>query len=228
MTRYRALERDAAVARRQPLLREALPLIAHPQIRNRGTLGGNLANADPASELPAIALALRARLRARSRRGERWIAAREFFLGTLTTALASDEMLLEIELPDLPAASGCCFMEVARRRGDFALSGVAAIVVLDADGRCRDARIALCGAGDRPIEAKEAAAGLVGSRVSDADAAEAAARAQRAVDPVGNVHASKGFQRHLAGVLTRRALLSAAERARSAAAPGDGGAFHGA
>ncbi len=224
MTRYRALERDAAVARAQPLLREALPHVAHPQIRNRGTLGGNLANADPASELPAIALALRARLRARSLRGERLISADDFFQGALSTALAPDEMLLDIELPDLPPRAGCAFLEVARRRGDFALMGVAAVVVLGDDGACGEARLARCGAGDRPVDAKEAAASLAGGRIGEAEIARAADLVQRAIDPLGNVHASKGYQRHLASVLTRRALKTAAERARSAAGVSDHGA----
>jgi carbon-monoxide dehydrogenase medium subunit len=227
MTRYRALERDALLVKRQPLLREALPHVAHPQIRNRGTLGGNLANADPASELPAIALGLNARMRAQSARGERWIAAEDFFRGALVTALAPDEMLTEVELPDPPPRSGCCFMEVARRRGDFALMGVAAIIALDPDGRCSDARLALCSAGDRPVNAKQAAASLVGSRVTDADVAGAAAAVQGAIEPVGNIHASKGFQRHLAGVLTRRAVQAALQRARAAAAATDGSTSHG-
>jgi carbon-monoxide dehydrogenase medium subunit len=106
LTRNRTLERDALVAAHQPLVREAVPHVAHPQIRNRGTLGGNLAHADPASELPAVMLALDARVRAQSARGERWIAAREFFRGVFTTALRPDELLAEIELPALPARAG--------------------------------------------------------------------------------------------------------------------------
>src|SRR5262245_43634177 len=118
LTRTRTLERHALVAERQPLLHEAVPHVAHPQIRNRGTFGGNLAHADPASELPAVLLTLGARLRAQSSRGERWIEAQDFFVGVFTTALRADEMLVEVELPVLPPRSGTCFMEVARRRGD--------------------------------------------------------------------------------------------------------------
>ena len=213
LTRYRALERDPTIARDLPLVAEALPEIAHPQIRNRGTLGGNLANADPASEMPAIVLALGGRLRARSAAGERWIEAEDFFVSALTTALAADEMLVEIELPRIPARTGSAFLEMSRRRGDFALIGVAAVVTLAADGACRDARLALCGAGDRPVLAREAAQSLIGSRIAAPDISEAAALVQRAIDPHGNVHASKAFQRHLAGVLTRRALATATERA---------------
>ncbi len=213
LTRYRTLERDPAIARDLPLMLEALPEIAHPQIRNRGTLGGNLANADPASEMPAIVLALGGRLRARSAKGDRWIEADTFFVSALTTALAADEMLVEVELPLMPARTGTVFLEMSRRRGDFALIGVAAVVTLDAEGACTDARLAYCGAGDRPVLARDAARSLIGTRVAASDIADAAALAQRALDPQGNVHASKQFQRHLAGVLTRRALATATERA---------------
>src|ERR1700722_6556429 len=125
LTRYRDLERDPGTAQDLPLVAEALPHIAHPQIRNRGTIGGNLAHADPASEMPAIVVALAARLRVQSTQGERWIAASEFFTGALVTALAADAMLGEGERPGAKPRSGACFMEVARRRGDFALIGVA-------------------------------------------------------------------------------------------------------
>jgi carbon-monoxide dehydrogenase medium subunit len=214
LTRYREIERDPAVPQTLPLIHEALPHIAHPQIRNRGTIGGNLAHADPASELPAIVLALAGRLRAQSQRGERWIAASEFFVGALTNTLAGDEMLTEVELPAAVSRSGACFMEVARRRGDFALAGVACTVQLDADGRCREARIALCNAGDTPILAAAAGRSLAGEPIDAAAIDQAADLVQSAIDPGGNVHASAEFQRHLAGVLTRRALTIAHERAR--------------
>src|ERR1700683_557691 len=135
LTRYRSLERDPMTAVKLPLIAEALPVIAHPQIRNRGTIGGNLAHADPASEMPAIVLALAGKLRAQSQRRERWIAASDFFVGALATALEADEMLMEVELPPVPPRSGMSFMEVARRRGDFALIGVACNVRLDERGR---------------------------------------------------------------------------------------------
>jgi carbon-monoxide dehydrogenase medium subunit len=216
MTRYRALEREPIVARDLPLITEALPEIAHPQIRNRGTIGGSLANADPASELPAIVRALGGRLHVRSAISERTIKSADFFVGALTTALAADEMLTEIELPILPPHSGTAFLEMARRRGDFALAGVAVVVTLDADEVCLNARLAYCGVSDRPIHAAAAAQSLIGQRLSDAAFAEAAALAQQAIDPHGSVHASAAYQRHLAGVLTRRALATAAQRARHA------------
>src|SRR3984957_1796163 len=214
LTRYRDLERDPGTAQDLPLVAEALPHIAHPQIRNRGTIGGNLAHADPASEMPAIVVALAGRLRAQSTQGERWIAASEFFTGALVTALAADEMLVELELPVAKPRSGACFMEVARRRGDFALIGVACTVRIDADGQCAEARIGLCNAGDKPILAGDASQSLAGRPISTAQIDQAAELVQRAIDPGGSIHASKEFQRHLAGVLTKRALIEANKRAQ--------------
>jgi CO/xanthine dehydrogenase FAD-binding subunit len=214
LTRYRQLERDAEIERTLPLIHEALPHIAHPQIRNRGTIGGNLAHADPASEMPAIVVTLAGRLRAQSATGERWIAASDFFVGALSTALAADEMLTEIELPAAPPRSGSCFMEVSRRRGDFAIIGVACAVRVDEQGRCAEARIGLCNAGEGPVFAAEASASLAGREIDAADIEEAAQLVQGAIDPGGSIHASKEFQRHVAGVLTTRALAAANERAR--------------
>jgi CO/xanthine dehydrogenase FAD-binding subunit len=214
LTRYRVLERDPATERTFPLIHEALPLIAHPQIRNRGTIGGNLAHADPASEMPAIVLTLGGRLRAQSAKGERWIDARDFFVGALTTALEVDEMLTEIELPVAPPGSGACFLELSRRRGDFAIIGVACMVRFDDGGKCTEARIGLCNAGDGPVFADEASASLIGEQIGALEIAEAAALVQGAIDPGGSIHASKEFQRHVAGVLTTRALTTANERAR--------------
>jgi|SRR5579883_1850508 CO/xanthine dehydrogenase FAD-binding subunit len=214
LTRYRALERSRDIAEQAPLIAEALPHIAHPQIRNRGTIGGNLAHADPASEMPAIVLTLAGRLRAQSVRGERWIEAADFFVGALTTALAPDEILAEVELPTAPPRTGACFMEVSRRRGDFALVGVACTVRLDEAGRCADARIALCNAGDGPVLAAQAGAALTGRPIDGEAIEEAADLVRRAIDPGGSIHASKEFQRHLAGVLTARALAAANQRAQ--------------
>jgi CO/xanthine dehydrogenase FAD-binding subunit len=216
LTRYAVLERDVATARELPLVHEALPHIAHPQIRNRGTIGGNLAHADPASEMPAIVLVLGARLRAQSKGSDRWIEAGDFFVGALSTALAADEMLTEIELPLTGPRVGTCFMEVARRRGDFAIAGVACVVELDAENSCVEARIGLCNAGDRPILAEEASGSLAGKIVGAAEIEAAAGLVQNDIDPGGSIHASKEFQRHIAGVLTARALATANERARRA------------
>ena len=215
LTRYRMLERDALVAGAIPLMAEALPHIAHPQIRNRGTLGGNIAHADPASEMPAIVVAMGGRMRAQSAKAERWVDAHDFFLAPLTTTLHDDEMLVEIELPLAPPGSGSCFMEVARRRGDFAMAGIALTLTIDDSGTCSALRMALCGAGETPVDATEAAAGLIGHTVDEAAIGEVAASVQKSIDPPGNMQASKEFQRHLVGVLVQRALLTALERARN-------------
>ena len=214
MTRERELEFDPVIARKAPLLTEAMPHVAHPQIRNRGTLGGSLANADPAAELPVIMLALGARLRVRNPDGERWVEARNFFVGMFTTDLASDEMLVEIELPSTPPRTGWSFMEVAPRAGDYALMGVAALVTLDENRRCQRARLVYLNAGDGPVEAKEAEDVLEG-KVLDAESIEEAAElaSQKEINPFGNIHTSPEFQRHLAQVLTRRTLNQALERA---------------
>lgn len=212
MARNAAIEHDPAIARAQPLVREAMPWVAHPQIRNRGTLGGNLANADPASEMPAVMVALAARMRIRSRRGERVIGAGEFFVSVYTTALAVDEMLVAVELPAIAPRTGTAFLEVARRKGDFALAGVAATLTLGADGECTHASWAYCSAGATPMHCGDAARALVGTRVGEDDIAAAAQAAQAMIDPAGNVHASVEYQRHLARVLTRRALRAAFSR----------------
>jgi carbon-monoxide dehydrogenase medium subunit len=215
MTRERSLEFEPAVAKLSPLLAEAMPHVAHPQIRNRGTLGGSLANADPAAELPVIMLALGARLKLCSTSRERWLAASDFFTGMFTTALAPDEMLVEIEIPPLEGRTGWSFMEVAPRAGDYALMGIAALVTLDENGRCRQARLVYLNAGDGPMDAR-GAAGMLEYQVLSDDVIEAAAEtaSQEDITPFGNIHASPEFQRHLARVLTRKALKQAIERVK--------------
>jgi CO/xanthine dehydrogenase FAD-binding subunit len=212
LTRYRMLQRDAAFATLFPLIAEALPHIAHPQIRNRGTIGGNLAHADPASELPAIALALHARFRLQAAKRERWIEASDFFAGALTTDLRPDEMLVEIELPSPKPRTGSCFMEIARRRGDFAIAGVAATVTLDERDQCAAVRLALCGVSETPVDASAAADVLIGQPPSEQTIRDAAAALQGMIEPAGNVHATADYQRHVAGVLAERALETAFQR----------------
>jgi aerobic carbon-monoxide dehydrogenase medium subunit len=214
LTRYRALERDTAFARAFPLIAEALPHIAHPQIRNRGTIGGNLSHADPASELPAIAVALQARFHVRAAKQQRWIEAANFFVGALTTDLKPDEMLVEIELPLLKPRTGCCFMEIARRRGDFAIVGVAVIMTLGKQEECTHVRLVFCGVGETPIDASSAADALIGHQLTERAACDVAASVQAMIDPGGSVHATADYQRHVAGVLTERALQTAYQRAR--------------
>jgi len=214
LTRERQLEFDDLVAKKIPLLHEAVPHIAHPQIRNRGTIGGSLVNADPAAELPVLMLALNARMKVRNTSSERWINAADFFVGMFTTALEADEILVEIELPVMAPQTGWSFMEVAPRAGDYALMGVATLVSLDDDGNCREAKLVYLNAGDGPIDAKEAARSLVGEKLDD-NLIESAARyaSENEITPFGNVHASPEFQHHLANVLTKKALKKALSRA---------------
>ncbi len=214
MARERHLEFDSSIAKRTPLLTEAVPFIAHPQIRNRATIGGSIANADPAAELPVLMLALSARLKAKNVSGERWIDAQDFFTGMFTTALESDEILVEIELPFMPARTGWSFMEVAPRTGDYALMGVAALVTLEKNGKCKKAKLVYLNAGDGPVDAKEAAKILEGEKINDKLIESAAAMASgKEINPFGNVHTSPDFQSHLANVLTKKALKQAIQRA---------------
>jgi carbon-monoxide dehydrogenase medium subunit len=217
LTRYRTLERDGGFLNACPLFADALPHIAHPQIRNRGTIGGNLCHADPASELPAVATAMHAQMRLRSSRGERRLDAASFFVGLLSTEVQADEMLVEIDFPSMPERSGSCFIEVARRRGDFAIAGVAAIVTLDEDRRCAGGRLALCGVGETPVDASDVFGGLIGSACNGEALEDAASGVQAAIAPSGNMQASPDYQRHVAAVLTRRAIAKAHERALDAA-----------
>jgi carbon-monoxide dehydrogenase medium subunit len=215
LTRQRRLERDPLVAERAPLLREAVPFIAHPQIRNRGTVGGSLAHADPAAELPAVTVALGARFRLQRAGGERWVNAKDFFAGLFYTLLEPDEMLVEVDLPPLAPRTGWAFLEIARRHGDYAQAGVAAVVSLDGAGRCSKARLVYLNAGETPVEARLAGGLLAGGELSPEAIEAAAQKASRdEMNPTGDIHSTTEFKRHLVRVLTRRALHKAAERAR--------------
>lgn len=216
LTRQATVEREALVGQHAPLLSEVVPHIAHPQIRNRGTIGGSLAHADPASELPVYAIAREVRLRLISTRGERWVGAQDFFQGMFVTALEPDELLVEIETPALRANSGWSFQEVARRRGDYAMMGVAACLELSEDGTCKDVKLVYLNAGDGPVRARQAEQLLNGAK-PDADlfASAASVAADEEIDPFGNVHATVEFQRHLARVLTIRVLAAAYARAQN-------------
>ena len=210
MTRQSVVERSDLVAERLPLLRETMPYIAHRQIRNRGTFGGSLAHADPAAELPAVAVALGARMRAQSQRGARWIDAADFYVSLFTTALEPDEVLTEVALPALPARSGWSIQELARRHGDYAIAGVTVVVTLDEAGRCADARIVFLSVGEGPVQARQAVRVLLGETPSDALIAEAAqVAAAQDIDPLADIHATAAYRRHLAAVLTERALVEA-------------------
>jgi carbon-monoxide dehydrogenase medium subunit len=217
-TRERAAERSALVARHAPVMAEALPLIGHEAIRNRGTIGGSIAHADASAELPAVAVVTDATMVARSRRGERVLAAASFFQGHYSTALDDDECLVEVRVPAPPAGAAWAFQEVTRRHGDFAIVGVAAMVALDGEGTVGAARVCLFGVADVPLRPASVEAALTGATVSGDTFASAAADAVRDLAPASDVHGSGEYRRHLAEVTVRRALATAAARARGGAA----------
>jgi carbon-monoxide dehydrogenase medium subunit len=212
MTRQRQVERSALVARAVPLLCEALPLVAHGPIRNRGTIGGSLAHADPSAELCAASLALDARIVARGPNGERVIAAAEFFIGPFTTQLEPDEILTEVIFPFQAADGGSAIVEFARRRGDFAMAGVAAVLETGPGNQVAKARLSYIGVGTQPFRSLAAEETLTGGTPGDALFAEAAAAAAAGLHPGTDMHASGEYRRHLAEVLTRRALAVAYDR----------------
>jgi carbon-monoxide dehydrogenase medium subunit len=213
LVRHAALADSAPVIERAPLLAEAARHIGHAAIRHRGTLGGSLAHADPAAELPAALVALGAQFILHGPRGARTIQAPDFFLGLMTTALAPDEILVEVRIP--PQGPGWGFAEVVRRAGDFALAGVVAFVgrTAGAPGRCESARLVGFGVGDRPVRFA-AAEEILTSPGGDPSAAVArvAEAAAEACDPPEDVHASADYRRHLTAVLTEEAVRQALTR----------------
>jgi CO/xanthine dehydrogenase FAD-binding subunit len=213
MTRQADVEQSAMAVQRHPLLREALELVGHPAIRNRGTIGGSLAHADPAAELPTVIVALDGRVVLRGPRAERTLAACDFFCGYLTTAAAPDEILTGVRLPRENVGTGSCFLEIARRHGDFALVAAAAVVRLDTHGACAEARIVLGGVGATPVRA-ERAEKLVEGRAGDPGLfAEAGRAVSDALHPESDLHATADYRRDVAGTLTRRTLERAWRRA---------------
>jgi carbon-monoxide dehydrogenase medium subunit len=209
LTRQRTVERSDTISEANPLLAAAMPWIAHVQIRNRGTIGGSLAHADPAAELPAICVACDATLVAQSRSGRREIAAADFFRGMFETALAADELLTEIRFPAWPAGRTHGFLEVARRHGDFAICGIAATVDRGAAGRIGDIRIVAFGVTDRPIRLAAAEQALTGTTGGSDAIHAAAAAAAVGLSPRSDHHASSEYRLELAQVLTRRTLTQA-------------------
>ena len=213
LARHTQLLESPLVAQHCPLMAEAYPHVAHKPIRNRGTIGGNISHADPASEMPAVLLASDAVIVARSATAERSIAARDFFTGAMQTALAADEMVVEIRIPAAPAARGSAFEEEANRKGDFAMAAVAVTVDVKG-GKCTSATVAVAGMGDRSVRLAAVEGHLQGKAVGDALAAEAAKLAAKSVDPSPSYHADVQYKRDLVEALTERALRRAFARAR--------------
>ncbi len=207
--RWVDIEADKRLATGHPLLAEAIRHVAHYQIRNRGTVGGSLAHADPAAEMPGIAMACDATLVAVGPKGERRISARDYFVGPLQTTLAADELLTAVILPAWPKARRWGFLEFSRRKGDFALAGVAVFYDCDAGGKAVDAHIGVIGMGDKPRRLPTAEAALNGKTVDAAVIAAAAKAASAEVDPSGDIHAGPEYRRALVGTLLERALVKA-------------------
>jgi len=212
--RQRSVERDDALAARVPLLREALAWVGHVQTRNRGTIGGSLAHADPSAELPLVAQVLGAKIVLRSSKGSRTLEAGKFFTAPMSTAARSDECLEETHWPVWSEKrTGSAFAEIAIRHGDFAMVAAAAQVALATDGRCTRAAFGLGGAAGTPLAFPEIAARLVGTKLDEEAIEGAAGEAAKKTDPGTDLHATKEYRRHLARVLAARALREARDRA---------------
>jgi len=214
LTRHHQLETSPLIARHLPVLSCAMTYVAHLAIRNRGTIGGSLSHADPAAELPLMAVLLDAELHIASVSGKRTVAARDFFLGALTVDLAVDEVVTEIDFPKLPSNTGWGFAETARRSGDFALAAAACTLTVSEDAIVQ-ARIAVTGVGATPMRTLEAETLLVGRRVEPDLSARVIDTVRSAIRPETDLHASSDYRRHLAGVLAGRAIGAAWRRANA-------------
>jgi aerobic carbon-monoxide dehydrogenase medium subunit len=217
VTRHSELEGSPVLSADCPMLAEAASLVGNIRVRHRGTIGGSLAHADPAAELPCAAVALGADILTLGPDGGRRIGAGEFFDSFFTTALQPGEIVTGLEVPTMPRGTGWSFLELLRRTSDFAVVAVAALVTLDGKGRCTGAKLAAAGVGDRPVDLTHVAEPLLGQPVEDPSVAEAGRRAAAAVEPPAAVHASSEYRRAMLEVMVRRAVVQAAGRARGGA-----------
>ena len=210
MVRWRDIEDDERLETAHPLLKAAISHVAHYQIRNRGTVGGSIAHADPAAEMPGIAMTCDAEIAVVGKSGAHVIQAADFFLGALTTALTTDEIIVEIRLPAWPAGRRWGFQEFARRRGDFAMAAAAVFYDQDERGKARNAHVGVIGVGDRPLRLTAVEDLLNGESIDEATIAKADAATSAAVEPQDDIHASAAYRRSLVGTMVERALKSAA------------------
>ncbi len=210
MVRWRDIEDDERLETAHPLLKAAIAHVAHYQIRNRGTVGGSIAHADPAAEMPGIAITCDAEIAVVGKSGAHVIQAADFFQGALTTALTPDEIIVEIRLPAWPAGRRWGFQEFARRRGDFAMAAAAVFYDQDACGKARNAHVGVIGVGDRPLRLTAVEDVLNGESIDEATIAKADAATSAAVDPQDDIHASAAYRRSLVGTMVERALKNAA------------------
>ena len=210
MVRWRDIEDDERLETAHPLLKAAIAHVAHYQIRNRGTVGGSIAHADPAAEMPGIAITCDAEIAVVGKSGAHVIQAADFFQGALTTALTPDEIIVEIRLPAWPTGRRWGFQEFARRRGDFAMAAAAVFYDQDARGKARNAHVGVIGVGDRPLRLTAVEDVLNGQSINEATIAKADAATSAAVDPQDDIHASAAYRRSLVGTMVERALKNAA------------------
>ena len=215
LARQATVERSAEVRRQVPLLAEALGFVAHPPVRHRGTVVGSIAHADPAAEMPAVAVALGARVTLASASGERTLSAEEFFLGPFETAIRPGELVKEVDYPAAGASTGSAFVEFARRHGDFAIAGAAVWLALEG-ARVSDVRVVLCGVGPRPLRAHAAEERLRGCVPDEAVIDEASEAAVRGLEPSGDIHGSSEYRVRVARVQARKAITAATDRAGAA------------
>ncbi len=212
MVRWRDILDDARLATAHPLLVAAVHHVAHYQIRNRGTVGGSMAHADPAAEMPGIAMACEAKIGVVGKAGVRVIESANFFQGPLMTALKPDEIITEIKLPAWPAKRRYGFQEFARRRGDFAMAAAALFYDADGQGRAQNTHVGVIGVSDRPLRLQSVEAVVNGNKIDDAVIARAEAAASAAVEPDDDIHSSGAYRKALVGVMVERALKDAANR----------------
>jgi carbon-monoxide dehydrogenase medium subunit len=212
MTTQAEIIASALLAEKIPILRETALQIADPQVRYCGTLGGNVANGDPGNDMPAVMMALGAVFLVRGPSGERTIAARDYYRGAFTTALADNEVLRAIRIPVPPAGHGAAYAKMKRKVGDYATAAAAVVLVMDG-GSCRDARIALTNLAAVPLFAEAAGQALVGTAVDGAAIAQAAQAAVAITDPASDLRGPADFRKHVAGVMVARAVRSARQRA---------------
>lgn len=215
MTRDSVVEKDPTVKQRFPIVAETMGYIAHPQIRARGTFGGAIAHADPAAQLPALALALNARIVIKRKGGERVVSAEDFIVGPFMTVLDPEDMLAEVILPPMPAHSAGSYKQVSRQRGGYAQAAAISVVSLDDRNRVKDVRSVLFSVGETPILSKYASKVLVGNEPTEAAIADVAAyAAKHECDPGSDLHGTTEYRRQLVEVLVRRSLTEAVQRAK--------------
>jgi carbon-monoxide dehydrogenase medium subunit len=212
MTTQAEIIASELLAAKVPILRETALQIADPQVRYRGTIGGNVANGDPGNDMPAVMMALGAAFLVQGPSGERTIAARDYYRGAFTTALADDEVLRAIRIPVPPAGHGAAYVKMKRKVGDYATAAAAVVLVMDG-GSCRDARIALTNLADVPLLAEAAGQALVGTTIDEAALDKAVQAAVAITDPAADLRGPADFRKHVAGVMVRRAVRSARQRA---------------